>query len=142
MLSIHPRFVDNIFAGVKRVELRRRLPRVAADDAVVIYATVPTTAVVGFFTVESVERLPLGPLWRRVREIAGVTRTEYRDYFKGLTEGVGIFIRNVVRFSRPIPLADLRAFWPGFQPPQGFRYLDAEGLDLLRSVRSLRRIAA
>ena len=107
-----------------------------------IYATVPTTAVVGFFTVESVERLPLGPLWRRVRDIASVTRTEYRNYFEGLAEGVGIFIGDVVRFRRPLPLVELRAFWPDFHPPQGFRYLDAGAIELLRSMCSSRKIAA
>lgn len=107
-----------------------------------IYATVPTAAIVGFFTVESVERLPLGPLWRRVQENAGVTRTEYRDYFEGLSEGVGIFIGNVVRFNRPLPLGELRTLWPGFHPPQGFRYLDAGALGMLQAVCSARRIAA
>ena len=142
LLSIRPRFVDGILTGAKRVELRRRLPRVVTNDAVVIYATVPTAAIVGFFTVESVRRLPLGPLWRRVRDIAGVTRAEYLDYFAGLTEGVGIFIDNVVKFSRPIPLWELRTFWPGFVPPQGFRYLAPGGLELLQSKGLECRVAA
>lgn len=142
MLSIRPRFVDSILAGVKQVELRRRLPHVAANDYVVVYATVPTAAVVGYFTVNRVERLPLGPLWRKVRDISGVTRAEFLEYFAGLTEGAGIFVGDVVPFSRPLPLEELRALWPGFHPPQGFRYLDAERFALLRSVCSRRRIAA
>jgi len=142
LLSIRPRFADDILAGVKRVELRRRLPRVAADDAVVIYATAPTAAVVGFFTVEGVQRVPLGPLWHRVRDVAGVTHAEYLDYFAGLADGVGIFVGNAVRFSRPLPLRELRALWPGFHPPQGFHYLDAGDLELLHSASSGRRVAA
>jgi predicted transcriptional regulator len=142
MLSIRPRFADAILASVKRVELRRRLPRVAVNDAVVIYATVPIAAVVGVFTVESVQRLPLGPLWHQVRDIAGVTRAEYLDYFHGLAHGVGIFIADAERFSRPLPLAELRALWSGFHPPQGFRYLDAADLDSLRLACVERRIAA
>lgn len=144
LLSIRPRFAEGILAGVKRVELRRRLPRVGPQDTVLIYATVPTMAVIGFFVVEGLVRLPLGPLWRRVRDIAGVTRAEYLDYFDGLTEGVGIFIGEIQRFSRPLSLAELRLLWPGFQPPQGFRYLDNEALDLLRSVSGSprRRVAA
>ena len=110
LLSIHPRFADGILAGVKRVELHRRLPRIRTDDAVVIYATVPTSAVVGFFTVEGLERLPLGPLWRRVRDVAGVTRAEYLDYFAGLAEGVGIFVGEAERFRRPLPLRARRRF--------------------------------
>lgn len=144
LLSIRPRFADGILAGVKRVELRRRLPRVGAQDNVVIYVTAPTMAVVGFFVVEGVSRLPLRPLWRRVRDIAGVRRAEYLDYFDGLAEGVGIFIGETERFSRPLPLGELRLLWPGFHPPQSFRYLDNGAVDLLGSVSAApaRRIAS
>ena len=141
LLSIRPRFADGILAGIKRVELHRRLPRVGAEDTVVIYATAPTAAVVGVFKVESVQRLPIGPLWRQVRDIAGVTRSEYLDYFAGLADGVGIFISDAVPFSRPLPLGELRRLWPGFHPPQGFRYLDEKAMELLRPV-SLERPAA
>jgi predicted transcriptional regulator len=143
LLSVHPRFAEGILAGKKRVELRRRLPRLA--DTVVLYATSPTMALVGSFTVQSVVRLPLGLLWRQVRDVAGVTRAEYLNYFDGLTQGVGIFVGDTERFSRPLPLAELRALWPGFHPPQGFQYLGDETLDLLCSsadARSTSRAAA
>lgn len=144
LLSIHPRFAEGILAGVKRVELRRRLPRVETQDAVVMYATVPTKAIVGSFTVESVARLPLRALWRRVRDNAGVTRAEYLDYFDGVAEGVGIFVGNVEEFNRPVPLAEVRSLWPGFRPPQGFCYMEKGVLELLRSLSAApaRRLAA
>lgn len=131
LLSIHPKFADGILSGIKRVELRRRMPRIGSQDTVIVYETVPTKAVVGFFVVESVERLPLSQLWRKVRNVAGVTRTEFFDYFNGLTEGVAIFVGDVERFSQPLPLAELRVLWPDFHPPQGFRYLDDEALETL-----------
>jgi len=116
------------------VELRRRLPRIGSQDTVVVYETVPTKAVVGLFVVEGVERLPVKQLWRKVRDISGVTRTEFLDYFDGLTEGVAIFTGETERFSRPLHLSELKVLWPGFHPPQGFRYLDDEALRLLCSV--------
>ena len=131
LLSMRRDSLTGYLPGVKRVELRRRMPRIGAHDSVVIYATAPVMAVVGFFAVDSVQRLPLGPLWRRVQDMAGVTRSEYRNYFDGLTEGVGIFVGNAVRFSQPLPLSELRLLWPRFHPPQGFRYLDDWALDLL-----------
>jgi predicted transcriptional regulator len=141
LLSVHTPFADRILAGTKRVELRRRLPR--AVDTVLLYATSPKMALVGSFTVESILRLPLGKLWRRVRDIAGITRAEFLDYFNGLTEGVGIFVEKAKRFDQPIYLSELRAFWPGFHPPQGFRYLDEEAVELLRFLWTPRgKIAA
>jgi predicted transcriptional regulator len=146
LLSIHPRFVNDIFSGVKRVELRRRLPRIIKDDSVVIYATAPTMAVVGYFTVQNIDRLPLRLLWRKVRNIAGISYLEYKSYFDGLAEGVGIFIDDIVQFDRQISLAEMRQVLPDFHPPQGFRYLDNETFELLRSFYSassyMRRNAA
>ncbi len=80
-------------------------------------------ALVGSFRVESVVRAPLGLLWESVREIACVSRREFNTYFAGLDSGVAIHVADVAEFREPIPLDDLRAAWPGFHPPQGFRYL-------------------
>ena len=142
LLSVHPRFVEAIFAGTKRVELRRRLPRLAEHGRAVVYATSPTMALVGSFNVENVVRMPLGPLWRQVRAVAGITRAEYLDYFDGLTEGVGIFIGDVDRFCLPIGLSTLRSLWCDFDPPQGFRYLDDSAMRLLGSFSAGRKAAA
>ena len=142
LLSVHPRFAEGILAGSKRVELRRRLPHVAEKASAVVYETSPTMALVGSFNIESVVRLPLGPLWRQVRDIAGITHAEYLEYFDGLATGVGIFIGDCVRFNRHVPLSELRRMWPGFRPPQGFLYLDQSALESLRSLSSQYRRAA
>jgi predicted transcriptional regulator len=142
LLSIHPRFVNDLISGVKRVELRRRLPRIGKDDLVVIYATAPTKAIVGYFTVQSIERLPLELLWQKVTNIAGVTRKEFFSYFDGLTEGVGIYVREVVIFSRSSSLSELKHLWPGFHPPQGFRYLNSRSFDSLCSDCMTKRTRA
>lgn len=123
LLSIRPRFVDGILAGTKKVELRRRLPRLVQVDRVLIYSTAPVMAVVGFFAVERVERQPLPQLWHRVRDIAGITKVEFDDYFSGLCDGVGIYISKVEPFVEPVNLACLRQLWTDFTPPQGFRYI-------------------
>jgi predicted transcriptional regulator len=123
LLSIRPKYVDTILAGEKRVELRRRSPRVKSGPAL-IYATAPRMELVAAFRVASVIHVPLSLLWQSVRDIAGVTRDEFDAYFHGLKSGVGIRIADVAAFRTPIPLDDLRTALKGFHPPQGFRYLD------------------
>ncbi len=118
------------------------MPRVAEGGTVLIYETVPTKAVVGFFTVKKVVRLPLPTLWSLARGNAELTKEEFLSYFDGLTEGAGILVRKAVRFSRPIDLAELRTLWPGFQPPQGFRYLNDEALQSLYAKTECKRRAA
>ncbi|MFO1001346.1 MAG: ASCH domain-containing protein [Planctomycetaceae bacterium] len=134
LLSIHPRFAEAIFDGTKKVELRRRAPKLRAGDEVIVYATVPTAAVLGKFTVKSVEFSKLHDLWQGTRKVAAVSNSEFEAYFDGLEKGVGIWIANMQRYSAPVSLTDLRNSIPGFHPPQGFRYLSA---DEVKSIENL-----
>lgn len=138
LLSIRPRFADAILAGTKTVELRRQVPRLAPRDEVLVYSTVPTGAVVGSFTVEEVVQFPLRELWRRFGPNAGVSRVEFNDYFSGLETGVGIHIRSVQRFESPVSLLALRKLWPGFHPPQSFRYFDPSEVESLLQLARVR----
>ena len=139
LLSIHPRHVDSILSGTKRVELRRRKPRIACGTAL-IYATSPRKQLVASFQISSVVRAPLGLLWQSVREVAGVSRREFDTYFKGLQSGVAIRIADVTEFRMPIPLSELRVAMRGFNPPQGFCYLDSAETRIL-NITELRRAA-
>lgn len=131
LLSIHPRFAEAIFAGNKKVELRRRVPKLEAGDTVVVYATVPTAAIVGAFTVQRLQSSSLGDLWRRTRDVAAISSSEFQQYFSGLDTGVGIWISKATRFKTSVSLADLRVSINGFHPPQGFRYLRSEEIEII-----------
>ncbi len=134
LLSIHPRFAEAIFDGTKKVELRRRAPKLMAGDEVVVYATVPTAAVLGKFTVKSVDSSELHDLWQVARKVAAVSSSEFDAYFDGLDRGVGIWIANTQRYPAPVPLADLRNSIPGFHPPQGFRYLNDHEIKIIENL--------
>ena len=80
LLSIHPRHAEAILQGEKLVELRRTA--VARDVThVLIYATAPVQAVVGWFDVEGVDVDSKTGIWDAHGAVAGVTRQEFRDYF-------------------------------------------------------------
>ena len=134
LLSIHPRFAEAIFDGTKKVELRRRAPKLVAGDEVVVYATVPTAAVLGKFTVESVDSSELHDLWQVTRQVAAVSSSEFDTYFDGLDRGVGIWIANTQRYSASVSLTDLRDSIPGFHPPQGFRYLNPLEVQIIETL--------
>lgn len=140
LLSIHPRHVDAILAGTKRVELRRRRPRISEGQAP-IYATSPRKEFAATFRIVGVAREPLESLWRRVGKISGVTRDEFDTYFAGLDSGVAIHVADVKKLREPISLDDLREAWNGFHPPQGFRYLEAADVKLVMSANSARAVA-
>lgn len=133
LLSIHPKYVDLILAGEKQFELRRRKPRIKTGTAI-IYASSPRMQLVATLQVSSVITGSSGMLWKVVQHSCGVTRTEFDRYFHGVERGVALRIGDVQPIS-PIPLADLRAIWPGFHPPQGYLYIDQERLDKLPGLR-------
>lgn len=112
--------------GTKRVELRRRCLRNDVKQAL-IYASAPRMALVAKFRVETIIHESLGDLWTSIGHKSGVTKTEFDTYFHGLDAGFAIGIADLQILSNPISLSRLRSVWPGFHPPQGYRYLsDAE----------------
>lgn len=122
-LSIKPQYVEKILTGEKQVELRRQKPRSLPNDWLAIYESSPTMALVGMARVTEVQVKSRGRLWRSVSAIAGVTKSEFDDYFDGCELAVGILFQTVMKFKAPVTLNDLRSVWPEFHPPQGFRYL-------------------
>ena len=62
LMSIHPEYANAILAGRKTVEFRKRP---IGDDVthVIVYATAPTGAVVGAFTVTGQDTTSLTRLW-------------------------------------------------------------------------------
>jgi len=136
LLSIHPRYVDAILAGDKQFELRRRKPKIEEGPGL-IYSTSPRMELAATFQVASVTRAPLKKLWQLVRESASVTRWEFDSYFHGLDTGVAIHLDDVAVLNTPVPLQVIREHWPGFQPPQGFRYVTPDDAARILGSRAL-----
>ncbi|MCZ2819588.1 ASCH domain-containing protein [Modestobacter sp. VKM Ac-2977] len=130
MLSIHPRFVDQIVAGTKTVELRRTRPSVTVGQPVAIYATVPSAAVVATCRVTAIDVCPPEKLWDLVEDCAGIPRSMFDSYFAGSAVGVGIHLGDVESLEQAVTLGELRAKGP-FYPPQTWRFFDRDGLKAL-----------
>lgn len=136
LLSIQPKYADKIFSGEKRVELRRICPKVCAGDSVIVYASSPQKALIGVFEVEKVVQKPLEELWKEIEEIAGISYQEFCYYYQGLSLGCGIFLNRTQHFNNPIQLEQLRKEWNNFRPPQSFRYLKPDEINLLENIAS------
>lgn len=123
LLSIHPHYVEQIFAGRKTVELRKRAPNCSLGDQIVIYSTMPEKLLVGLVEVEDIVVCSPHSLWSRVAAKSCVSRCQYRQYYADANSAVGIFVGNPQLFERPVPLNVLREEWRGFHPPQSHIYL-------------------
>lgn len=125
-MSIHPHYAQQILAGTKRVEFRKR-PIAADVTHVIVYATAPVSSVVGAFTVEGQHTRNPHTLWRLFRGVGGISWSDFMDYYEGRPLGTGITVGEVLRASEPMRLnADLGIA----RPPQSFQYLSAQSAKL------------
>ncbi|HBK99691.1 MAG TPA: hypothetical protein DD001_21410 [Microcoleaceae bacterium UBA10368] len=135
LLSIRPEYAKKIFNCTKTVELRRVRPRLLNEgDLVVMYVSSPEKAVLGSFKVDSIVEKPIGKLWDEVEKIAGISNEEFYDYYKGIKVGVGIFLKDIRRFTQPVELHRLRNKLPDLKPPQSFRYLTDRQFNTVNSL--------
>lgn len=128
LVSIRAKYADMIFSSDKRVELRRRRPAIGAGDFLIIYASIPTAALIGVAKVTDVIEKSPSSLWRTVRSFSGVTRREFDCYFAGAASAFGIMISQPILSTNPMTLRELRRSVPSFHPPQSYWYLRPERL--------------
>ncbi len=126
ILSLRPRFADAILSGVKTVELRRTEPKIRVPTLALIYASTPVRALLGTCVVTSVESGHLGALWQVHGTGSSLDHGEFLSYFEGVEAGTALRLASPRRFSRPVPLVELRARSKEFHPPQSFSYVDTE----------------
>jgi predicted transcriptional regulator len=123
VLSVRPKFANKIIDGSKTVELRRRRPRqVTSGTLAIIYASAPVKALIGAFIVDDIVEEDIDLLWDKVKKSAEISQDEFISYFDGASKGIGIFIRDVWSFPKPVGLQDLKQNM-SFLPPQSFRYV-------------------
>lgn len=121
LLSIKPRFAEAILSGQKIFEFRRTLFRRRDIDTVVVYASSPTSQVVGDFKICEVLQQSLDALWVSTRVGGGISREFFDEYFAGRSEGYALKVASPRRYGVPLRLhKDLGIS----HPPQSFRYID------------------
>lgn len=68
-------------------------------------------------------------IWDLHGHLTGINRQRFNAYFAGTDTAVAITVTAATRLVRPVPLAQLRLSWLGFQPPQSFRYISTADLE-------------
>jgi predicted transcriptional regulator len=118
LLSIKPEFVKQIFAGTKRYEFRRRLPKEEVGK-LVIYATNPVKQVMGEIKLEGLLSGTPDYIWEITKEEAGITQSRFRQYFKDTTVAYAYVLREITVYDNPKSLQDLGIL----NAPQSFVYI-------------------
>jgi predicted transcriptional regulator len=121
-MSIHPRYAEAILSGRKRAEFRKR-PLAADVDIVLMYATAPVSAIVGWFTVRDTVRTAPDDIWRRLHTVGEICWPDFADYYAGRDEGVALLIGEVRQLAKPVALSEIR---PALATPQSFNYISSD----------------
>jgi len=117
IFSIKPIYSEKIYKKEKRVEFRRQNVKIARNEMCLIYTTAPVKKITGYFVVEKKLRLPLNKLWNITKDIGGIPKKVFMNYFKGLKYGTAIIFKFVKNFIESI---DAFKFFPGFVAPQSY----------------------
>lgn len=135
LISIKPKYSQQIFAGTKTIELRRTFPKLQKNTTAYVYESTPTKAIVGKFNISlscqfSASQVSLETFWMGNQKEMGVKEIDFFKYYEGAKIFTALFIESPVLFKQPFLLQDLRLF---HAPPQSFCYLDNELEELLVS---------
>jgi len=121
LLSIKPKYVEEIIKGNKKYEFRKQIFKNRNIDRIYIYSSSPIKKIIGLFLVgEIVEDHPR-KLWKEYKEFSGMHKDEFFNYFNGKEEGFAIEITDLSLFNPPI---DPKISFSDFIPPQSFCYLN------------------
>ncbi|MCS5732494.1 ASCH domain-containing protein [Herbiconiux daphne] len=119
LMAIHQKWADAIMNGDKRVEFRKR--RLADDIRTVwVYATAPTSKVIGKFTVGEIVTGSPASIWARFGDIGEINHDDFFAYYGDAHTAVAIVVSEAERFADALALAEID---PKPAVPQSFAYL-------------------
>lgn len=133
LMSIKPRFVEEILKGTKHFEFRRVVFKHEEVDRVIIYASSPIKKVVAEFNVADIIVDSPEFLWERCKEYSGIDRESFMRYFSNKQKGFSIVIKNLTIYKQPI---DPYKKVDNFRPPQSYMYLDERLDKVLKTFQS------
>lgn len=119
LLSIKPKYVDEIIAGKKRYEFRKFHCR-AGIDTIIIYATAPVKKVVAEVSLLDIIEDDVGVVWKLTRFAGGISHKDYREYYKNRKTATAYHLGDVIPYDDPLDLSDFGLHYA----PQSFAYVE------------------
>jgi type I restriction enzyme S subunit len=126
LLSIKPKYVDEILKGKKKFEFRKSIFKKRDISRVFIYSSAPVKKVVASFEIARIIEASPQELWDRCHKSAGIPEQDFFDYFNRSKVGYAIEISNLDRFAEPI---DPYALKKDFKAPQSYCYLSLDDFE-------------
>ncbi len=100
LLSIKPRFANDIYSHMKSIELRKRAPNVPRGTPVYMYETLPIGMVTGVFVFTGCIVEEKKYFWKHYGTLTCVTEEEFNKYYEKSFYACGWVIGKVVKFEK------------------------------------------
>ena len=119
LMSIKPKFVEEIFSETKTFELRKKIFK-SSINAIVIYSSSPKKKVVGEIIIDKIISSTPKLLWKSYKNNLGISEKEYFKYYKNSKVAYAIKIKKVIKYKKELELKDF-----GIEKaPQSYQYKD------------------
>lgn len=129
LISIHPQYAAEIYAGTKKFELRKRVPKVPLGTLCLIYETTPVARVTGCFRFGATVMFRVNDVDPLFIHACRVTNEAFYHYYEGREFGYAITIHQPCQFS---PTYSLSTFGLT-RPPQSYQFINLP-FDLLTDL--------
>jgi len=125
ILSIKPYFAKQIYRGVKKYELRRKVGEIKPYSILIIYESKPVKAITGIVEIGEVKVLSSKTVEALILsgKLEGC-KAEDIEYVKGERDVLILEIMKKKCLKKPITLKELRALIPRFNPPLSYFRID------------------
>ena len=120
LLSIKPKYVEEIENGSKQYEFRRVIFKKDTKE-IYVYATAPIKQIVGKICIDKIIEDTPTNLWNKYKKNAGIDEQDFFNYFSGKGIGYAIKIKSFESFKNPVNPYNEN---PNFVPPQSYAYMN------------------
>lgn len=120
LISVKPRYAEEIFGGKKTVELRKRRLSIKAGVRIWIYATAPVSALQGYASLDELITDTPCNIWSKLGKNTSLSRGEFDTYFEGCEIAHALILSDVHKLNSPLALNEMKKMVEGFHPPQFF----------------------
>ncbi len=121
LLSIKPKYVNEIIDGKKQFEFRKAIFQSPNVKRIYIYASSPVKKIIGYFHLGEVIEGKPSEIWERCSTLGGISKEEFFKYYEGKTKAFSLPIKELTIFDSAVcPYST----FGDFTPPQSFMYFD------------------
>ena len=118
LMSIKPKFVEEIFSETKTFELRKKIFK-SSINTIVIYSSSPKKKVVGEIIIDKIISSTPKLLWKSYKNNLGISEKEYFKYYKNSKVAYAIKIKKIIKYKKELELKDF-----GIEKaPQYYQYI-------------------